>query len=170
MAATIPSLPQDLDTAQVIDLLAAAETLIRSGLLEEAAEQYRTVLTQPALDAMPAARIEAYANYGALLLHEARLNPAGPLAEQQLDMAINVLVRAQRGHRLRQGEGSSVTTDTNLALAYIQRHEKTGKHADLMSAHLALDAAEQALDPSDQQLLEWVHSIRQLLLTRTSGR
>jgi hypothetical protein len=156
--------PKGLDRDQVVDLLAMAESLIRADLLSEAAEQYRRVLLEPALDLLPAARTEVYANYGALLLHEARLDPQGALVEHRLELAIDMLGRAQLGFRLGQGEGNSVTTDTNLALAYFQRHLLTGQHADLMSAHLALDGAERASGREDRAMLDWIGSIRESLL------
>jgi hypothetical protein len=155
-----------LETEQIIELLTLAEALIRSDRLAEAAEQYRRLLDEPALDEVPMARTEVFANYGALLLHEARLDPDGALGEHRLDQAIDMLVRAQHGYRLGQGAGSGVTTATNLALAYFQRHRSTGQHADLISAHLALDGAETAADPEDQAMLEWIGSIRQALSAR----
>ena len=162
--------PKGLDSEQVIDLLAAAEALIRAEQLTEAAEQYRALLLEPALDEVPVARTEVYANYGALLLHEARLDPVGKLAEHRLDLAIDMLGRAQLGYRMGEGAGSSVTTDTNLALAYFQRHIATGQHADIMSAHLALDGAELAAGRGDQPMLDWIRSIRQMLLAKLDRR
>jgi len=160
--------PKGRDREQILALLASAQAHIRAGSHVEAASQYRLLLLDPALDDMPGIRTEVLANYGALLLREARL-PDTPDAETRLEMAIDLLSRARMGYRLGQGTGSSVTADTNLALAYFQRHLATGRYADLMSAHMVLDGAEAAAADAPD-MLDWVRSTRDLLLEHVDRR
>ncbi len=162
--------PKGLDREQVLDLLATAEGYIRADRLSEAATLYRQVLAEPVMDDLPTARTEIFANYGALLLHEVRSGPAGPERERLLELAIDMLVRARHGHRLGHGEGNSAVSETNLALAYFQRHLVTGEDGDLMSAHIALDSAESATAAGDSDMLDWIRSIQAQIAQKTSRR
>jgi hypothetical protein len=157
--------PQVRDPDEVLALLARAAGHIRAERLAEAASCYQQLLLEPA-----AARIEVLANYGALQLHEARTADDSARVADKLDQAIDMLSRARAGQRLGQGGGKSTISDTNLALAYFQRHLANGQHADLMSAHLALDGAEAEAPPDDPDLIEWIRSIRQLLLDQVDRR
>ena len=148
-----------MDIEQVLALLATAEGHVRADRLADAAATYRLALSEPALDAHPEARCEVCANYGALMLHELRLDTAVPDAANRLDLAIDMLLRARAGYGLVTGAGFRVTNDTNLALAYFQRHQLTGQHGDLMSAHMALDGAEARVDSSDGDMRDWIRSI-----------
>lgn len=162
--------PKGLDREQVLALLATAEGYIRADRLSEAATLYRQVLAEPALDDLPTARTEIFANYGALLLHEVRSGPTGPDRERILAQAIDMLARARQGYRSGQGDGSSAVSDTNLALAYFQRHLVTGENGDLMSAHLALDRAESVTAVGDRDMLDWIRSIRTQLSQKSDRR
>lgn len=161
---------KDLDQDHVLALLAAAEGYIRADRLDEAALKYQQVLEDPALDQLPTARSEVFANYGALLLHQVRQRQPGPDSDSALALAIDMLSRARMGYRLGQGEGSGIVTDTNLALAYFQLHLSSGENAALMSAHFALDGAEKATATDDQDMLAWIRSIRTMLLARIDRR
>ncbi|MBJ3783448.1 hypothetical protein [Devosia sediminis] len=158
------------DAEAVLALLASAEAHIRADRLDEASAQYRLLLEESALDQLPAARIEVFANYGALLLHEARLTEDEAELRRTLDQAIDMLTRARAGRRRDEFNRNSVISDTNLALAYFQRHVATGNHADLMSAHLALDGAEAVIPADDRDLHDWVRSIRDLLVDQADRR
>jgi tetratricopeptide (TPR) repeat protein len=162
--------PQVRDPDEVLALLARAAGHIQAERLAEAASCYRQLLLEPALSDIPAARIEVLANYGALLLHEARMADDSTVATDKLDQAIDMLSRARAGQRLGQGGGKSMISDTNLALAYFQRHLANGQHADLMAAHLALDGAEADAAPDEPDLIDWIRSIRQLLLDQVDRR
>lgn len=148
----------------ILHLLATAEADIRADRLSEAVKTYEFLLSQPGLGAHPSARTEVCANYGALLLHEARLAGIAPGVTLTLDRAIALLSEAQRDYGTQSGDRTRVITETNLALAYVQRHFLTGSNADLMSAHLALDAAEARALSQDRDILEWIASVRTTLV------
>ncbi|MHA6297389.1 hypothetical protein [Devosia sp. CAU 1758] len=154
----------------MLDLLTTAEGHIRADRLSEAATLYRQVLAEPALDDLPTAKTEAFANYGALLLHEVRSGPTSPDRERMLTLAIDLLTQARMGHNLGKGDGSSAVSDTNLALAYFQRHLVNGEDGDLMSAHIALDSAESAVAAEDWDMLEWIRSIQAQFSQKTDRR
>lgn len=170
MTATALNHTSDSDTEEVLALLAIAEAHIRADRLLEAAAQYRAVLDQPALNDLPTARVEVYANYGALLLHEARLADDDADVRRMLSEAIDMLTRARVEHRRGPINRNGVISDTNLALAHFQRFVATNSHADLMSAHLALDGAEGAVPENDPDLRDWVRSIRDLLVDHVDRR
>mgnify|MGYP001202548552 CR=1 FL=1 len=161
--------PTRLDRKQVLALLAKAEAHIKAERLDAAAEQYLKLLAEPVLDELPSARTEVQANYGALLLHRARMALEDEESAALLNEAIGLLDRACTAYRRGQGSGSSATAATNLALAYFQRYRVSGERADLMAAHLALDGAEAAAS-GDNDTLDWVRSIRDLLLEHTDRR
>lgn len=161
--------PKGLDQQQVLALLALAERHIKADRLAAAAAHYRRVLSEPILDALPAARTEAQANFGALLLHAARIDPGGAEAHQQLEQAIELLGNARTGYQSGEGAGNAAVTSTNLALAYFERHRLAGDDADLMSAHVALDGAEAAA-PDDPETRDWIRSVRDILLEHVDRR
>lgn len=166
MTATAQHKARNRDSQEVLALLAVAEAHIRADRLAEASALYREVMDEPALDQLPDARREVCANYGALLLHEARLITDKTDVSDKLDRAIEMLTRA----RATLPQRKSVISDTNLALAYFQRHIVTERQSDLMSAHLALDGAEAAIPGDDGDLLDWVRSIRDLLVDHVDRR
>jgi hypothetical protein len=159
-----------MDIDQVLALLVAAQSHIRADRLADAAAIYRMLLADPALDAHPEARNEVWANYGALMLHELRLDTAVHDAGQRLDDALDLLHKARAGYGLATGGAFRVTNDTNLALAYFQRHQLTGHHGDLMSAHMALDGAEASVQADNQDMRDWIRSIRDTLLEHVDRR
>lgn len=161
---------ENLDRERILSLLAAAQAAINADRLAEAATLYQSALADPGLEHMPTARTEVLSNCGALLLHQARLTPDDADTERRLDDAIDMLSRARMYYRLGQGEGSSVTTDTNLALAFFQRHLANGQRADIMRAHIALDGAEAVIDADDANMVDWVKTIRDMLIEHVDRR
>jgi hypothetical protein len=158
------------DIEQVLALLVTAQAHIHADRLADAAATYRLALAEPALDAHPAARCEVCANFGALMLHDLRLDSAAPDAVRRLDEAIELLLKARADYGLAPGEGLRVTNDTNLALAYLQRYQLSGHHGDLLSAHMALDGAEARVDGKEAEMCDWVRSIRDTLVEQVDRR
>lgn len=168
-AMTAPA-AKSMDIDQVLALLAAAQNHILADRLADAAQTYLTALSEPALEAHPVARCEVQANYGALLLHQIHLDTDGEDAGRRLDDAIDMLLQARTGYDLVAGDGLRVTNDANLALAYFLRHRRTGRHKDLMAAHLALDGAEARIDRHDQGQRDWIRSIRDTVVEHADRR
>ena len=163
-------LSQSVETGQALALLVDAQVHIRADRLTDAAATYRRALADPALEAYPAARCEACSNLGALMLHDLRLDTSAPDAGQRLDDALQLLINARAGYGLVAGGGFRVTNDTNLALAYFLRYQLTGRHGDLISAHLALDGAEALVDSGDGDMRDWIRSIRDTLVEHVDRR
>lgn len=158
--------PRDANSAQILAHMAAAMAHIGANRLVDAAAQYHACLRHPALARFPAARAEVLANYGTVLLQRARLIADTGDSERRLDLAIAMLVQARIGSLLTNDSHLRTIIDSNLALAYLERDRVAGRHADLISAQLALDRAEAATDQADSDLHPWIQSIRDTVSKR----
>lgn len=101
-----------------------------------------------------------------LLLQEAR--PSSPTSIL-LDEAIKLFTGARAGRSIADQTLETAIADTNLALAYCRRFERSDNRTDLLVAHLTLDDAEAVmLRAGATETLDWLHSVRALLLDLAS--
>jgi len=152
----------DATERDLLDQLALAQSLIAADEIEAASTTYRSLLSQSELQNHRHLHAEVLANLAALLLHK---GDAAALSE-----AIDMLVQSQSLRDSRSDTPAAIA-DTNLALAYIRRFQETGNRADAFIAHITLDGVETMLsDPADRGTLDWVKSVRDLLVEALERR
>jgi hypothetical protein len=147
----------------VIAALTRARTLIDGQDFAAAVPLYGEVL---GAELQPDLRSEVQTNLAAALctLVQQKHWPRTE-ALNQLDRARDLLTAALQHRQRRTAPRDWVSSRANLALVHMARHDITGNEHDILSAHMALDGAEDALGRhGDVELSGWIKAIRDHLL------
>ncbi|WP_332691593.1 hypothetical protein [Devosia sp.] len=143
--------------------LARARVLIEKQNFDSAIQLYTALLEAHLPSDL---RSEVETNLAAALCTLAQ-GPHAPknTALGQLDRARELLNAALRHRRRTTAPREWAASRANLALVHMARYEVTRNENDVLSAHLALDGTEDALDRAGEgELLDWVAAIRDHLL------
>jgi len=154
------------ERSELLRRLDEARQLAESGQTDQAVYRYRVLLRQQSMASFPDIRTQAMLSLATLLLQEAR--PSSPTSIL-LDEAIKLFTGARAGRSIADQTLETAIADTNLALAYCRRFERSDNRTDLLVAHLTLDDAEAVmLRAGATETLDWLHSVRALLLDLAS--
>lgn len=147
----------------VIAALTRARTLIDGEDFAGAATLYGKVLDG---ELQPDLRSEVQTNLAAALCTLAQQKHWPPTeALNQLDRARDLLTAALQHRQRATAPRDWVSSRANLALVHMARHDVAGNEHDILSAHMALDGAEDALGRhGDAELIGWIKAIRDHLL------